>query len=452
MRLYGMRRLIVVLAITALVASACGDSEGGAQTLPTTTSVPTDTTPTTDPGQAPQGEFVRADLPRARGDFDLVADLVAADTAFALDLYRSLSSEDENLFFSPYSIATALGMALAGADGPTAAEIAAALNAPGVEEYHAARNALGLILEAADFAVVGENEPPPLVFRSANALYGQRGFPFNQPFLDELATNYGAGMRIVDYVGDPGAARETINDWVEDQTENRIIDLVPEGVITTDTRLTLVNAVYFLANWLHEFNPELTTDGTFTTPAGVVTAPMMATSIRTNYASGPGYQAIALPYVGDASMVIIMPDGDLSDFVASLDATAYRAIRDGISDHQVELSMPRFEFRSTIPLKESLKGLGIELAFQPPLGDGGADFTGMTDDRILFLQDAVHQAFVSVDEKGTEAAAATALVAGITSAPPPAELTLDRPFLFFIEQASTGEILFAGQVADPTQQ
>lgn len=257
-------------------------------------------------------------------------------------------------------------------------------------------------------------------------------------------------MRLVDYEADPEAARQLINDWVEDQTEDRIVDLVPQGVITTDTRLTLVNAVYFLANWLNEFNADQTAPGSFNTPAGEVTVPMMNGSLRTNYAAGDGYQAVILPYVGDAAMFIVLPDDDMAGFAGTLDVERYRNIRASVTDHQVELSMPRFEFRSSVPLKQALRTLGVELAFEPPLGDSGADFTGITDERVLFIQDALHQAFVSVDEKGTEAAAATALVFGVTSAPPPAQLTLDRPFLFFIEQTSTGEILFAGQVVDPS--
>jgi serpin B len=442
-----MKRTITLVLALSLLAAACGADDEGATTTTATTSTSTSTT-------SPSGiEFVSADLPRATASTGqgALAAVVAADTELAFDLLRYYSPDGENLFLSPYSIATALGMTYAGARGATENEMANVLHVVDIESVHAGRNAIELGIEAAGSVEPLEGEPPPLVLKTANQLWGQGGFPFTDDFLATLAENYGAGMRLVDYIGDPDGSRVLINDWVEEQTEDRIQDLIPEGVITQDTRLTLVNAVYLLANWLHEFDPDRTAPGPFFTLTGTkVAVPMMQNSIRTNYADGDGYQAVVLPYVGDASMLVVLPDeGEFSEYVAALDPDRLQQVRDLVSDHQVELTLPKFEFKSSLGLKEALIALGMPTAFEPPVGDSGADFTGMTEDRILYIQDALHQAFVSVDEKGTEAAAATAVIAGVTSAPPPAEMIVDRPFLFFILQNSTGEMLFAGQVVDP---
>jgi serpin B len=318
------------------------------------------------------------------------------------------------------------------------------------ERVHAARNELDLRISA-EPAVPEDEEGEPFAVQVANSLWGQAGYPFLDEFLALLAENYDAGMHLVDYVAATEEARLSINAWVEEQTEGRIVDLIPGGVITDLTRLVLVNAIWFKASWAIPFDPDRTRDGPFRLlDGGDVSVPLMHGDLRLPYAEGDGFQAVRLPYAGDASMLVIVPDsGRFQEVVDRLDASDLEAIRRAESEHLVELSMPKFEFRSQSPLKPALQELGMVAAFTEPSLPGGADFTGMTDARELFIHQVVHQAFITVDEEGTEAAAATAVIVGRESAPTPATVSIDRPFLFFIEHI-TGELLFIGQVTDPS--
>lgn len=419
-----MKRCTVVLASIALVA-ACGQPSA----------------------EGPEGaEVARSDASLAVSDVPLgdVASVVASDTAFALDLLAEVYRGD-NLIFSPFSIATALGMLEPGARGDTRAEMATMLHEtlPDVR-LHPARGALLVAVDAAP----AEEAEDPFTLRAVNATWAQRDYPILAPYLDVLARSYDAGAFLVDYSADPEAARRTINGWVADQTENRIEDLVPEGVITALTRLVLTNAVYFQASWLEQFDPDLTEDRTFT-PAGgdPVTVPFVHGSQQIPYVDGDGFRAAWIPYVGDASMMVILPDGEIASLVGALTPQALEAALATRSGVQVDLAIPKFEYRSELPLSAALQSLGMQAAFDP----GAADLTGIVAERELFVQDVVHQGFVKLDEQGTEAAAATAVVVGLTSAPlEAAELVLDRPFLFLIRHDPTGEILFAGVVANPS--
>ena len=410
----------------------------------------------TTPGGDVAGEVVQvaSDTPRQEPglgpDSTELTSLVDGDTAFALDLYRELRSDDpDNLFFSPYSISLALAMTLAGAQGNTFDEMAEVLRATDGEEWHVARNALDQALRAERETI---DDLQPLELEIANSLWGQAGYPFREDYLELLARHYGAGLNTVDFATAWDEARAAINAWVEDATNDRIVDLIPDGAIDDLTRLVLVNAIFFKANWVNQFDPDLTRDGTFRTLAGgEVTVPMMSGSLRTLYGQGDGWEAVRLPYAGNASMLVIAPEhGRFAELAAGLDADLLGRVRAGISDHQVDLTMPRFEFRSNFSLPDVLERLGMIDAFVEPAPDSGADFTGIVDRRELFITDVVHQAFVSVDEEGTEAAAATAVIMGLQSAPPPAVLTLDRPFIFIIQDDATGAILFIGHVADPS--
>jgi serpin B len=297
-----------------------------------------------------------------------------------------------------------------------------------------------------------QDDREPFTIRVANSLWGQHGYPFLEEFLMLLAEQYDAGMHLVDFASAAEDARRTINDWVEDQTEGRIVDLIPEGAVTGLTRLVLVNAIWFKANWAEQFSPDDTADGPFTRLDGsVVTVPMMHRSGRIEFMEGDGYVAARLPYAGDASMLVIVPDEGLFPEIArAFGPDDLSEVRELLQIHQVDLTLPRFEFRSELGLKPPLREMGIVAAFVEPSRPDGADLTGMTAERELFVHDVVHQAFISVDEQGTEAAAATAVIIGLESAPPPATLTADRPFLFLIQHDTTGEILFLGQVADPS--
>ena len=379
---------------------------------------------------------------------DLAA-VVAADTTFGLDLMGRAWTGD-NLIISPFSIATALGMLEAGARGETQAQMAAVLHE--TLSDGALHDARGTLLAAlASEAPATDEEPPPFTLRAVNTLWAQRGYPILEDYLELLSGSYDAGVSLLDFLSDPEASRVVINGAIAEQTEQRITDLIPEGVITDLTKLVLTNAVYFKANWLNEFSPDATSDGTFQTAAGPeVTVPMMHTATRIQYIDGDGYTAAWLPYVGDATMMVILPDDDIDGLLATLTVDELGEASRSAGGFQVDLTMPRFEFRSQLPLASVLQGLGMEAAFLPPPGDGTADLTGIVEVRELYVQDVIHEGFVKVDEKGTEAAAATAIIAGATSMPEPATLVLDRPFLFLIQHQSSGEVLFAGIVADPS--
>lgn len=442
----GVHRRAVAPLIALLVLSACAGQQPSPSVLRSASAAPS-----AEPGSA---ELARAPVARARStdvsDAEL-ATLVAGNRDFALDLLR-VAAGDGNALLSPYSVAAALTMTYAGARGDTAEEMRRTLHlALPDDRIHAARNELDLRISAEPTLPEGE-AGDPFAIRLANSLWGQAGYPFLEDFLALLAQNYDAGMNIVDYMADAERARRTINAWVEERTEGRIIDLIPDGVITGLTRLVLVNAIWFKASWATPFEPDRTRDGPFRLLDGrEVAVPMMHGNLRLPYAVGEGFQAVRLPYAGDASMLLIVPEpGRYREVVDQLDASGLEAIRRAESEHLVELAVPKFELRSQLALKPALQELGMVAAFTEPSLPGGADFTGMTDARELLIEEVVHQAFMTVDEQGTEAAAATAVVIREESAPAPAMVTVDRPFLLLIEHGTTGELLFIGQVTDPS--
>lgn len=392
----------------------------------------------------------RRDLSPKTSTSDLTA-LVTGNTALALDLYQALSDDPGNLFYSPYSISLALAMTYAGARGQTEAQMADALHFTlSQDRLHPAFNALDLELASRGEGAAGK-DGEGFRLNIANAIWGQDGYPFLQEFLDTLAVNYGAGMHLLDFAAAPEPSRVTINDWVADQTEGRIKNLIPQGLITTLTRLVLTNAVYFNAAWAYPFDEDDTSDGPFhTLDASEVTVPMMHLGEELRYAEGAGYQAVELPYDGDElSMVILLPGaGEFKAFEASLDVATLTSVLTGLSRRRVVLTMPKFTYVSQFKLSQVLSDLGMQDAFIPDQ----ADLSGMDGTRSLFISEVVHKAFVDVDEAGTEAAAATAVIVGVTSVPidPPVEVTVDRPFIFLIRDIQTGTILFLGRVTDPT--
>jgi serpin B len=283
-----------------------------------------------------------------------------------------------------------------------------------------------------------------------NAIWGQKDYEFLPAFLDVLAENYGAGLRILDFITETEKSRVTINKWVYDQTEERIEDLIPPGAINELTRLVLTNAIYFNAAWENPFDDKVTANGPFyLLDGGQVIVPMMKQTESFGYAEGQGYQAVELLYDGgELSMVILLPEaGQFEDFEEALQAHQVDAIIRGLQPTQVALTMPQFEFDSGFGLKDTLADMGMPIAFSPD----EADFSGMTGNRELFISDVIHKAFVVVDEAGTEAAAATAVVVGTTSMPeePHVQVTIDRPFIFLIRDIETGAILFVGRVLNP---
>ncbi len=378
-------------------------------------------------------------------DAQAVLAAATANNAFALALYRQLAGNEGDLFYSPYSIYTALMMAYAGAAGETAAQMeqALAIELPG-SDVHAALNALNLtLLNNSQF-----DGKPVFSFNVANQLWGQKDFAFNEQFLNTLSANYNADLKTVDF-NDSENARALINLWVAAQTNDKIKDLIPAGVLDALTRLVLTNAVYFKAAWMNQFDPSKTALGSFTLADGSqVDVPMMHAQRSMQAFVNEGLEVVELPYEGGMySMVLVMPaQGSLADFEASLDADRLNEILGSLSTASVTLSMPKFKLESSFGLSETMKTLGMTDAFTP----GIADFSGMEDTRSLYISDLLHKAYVDVNEEGTEAAAATAVVVGMTSMPAESyTISFDHPFLFLIRDIQTNTILFMGRLADP---
>jgi serpin B len=380
---------------------------------------------------------------------DIQSGLVEGNNTFALKLYQKLIDQDENIFFSPYSISEALAMTFAGAAGDTEKAMAEAMEFTlDQEELHPAFNWLDLELEKRGQQAQGQ-DGEGFRLRIANSIWGQKDFKFLSPFLDTLAINYGAGLRTVDFIKDTEKSRTTINDWVAELTENKIKNLIPQGSINPMTRMVLTNAIYFNAAWLNPFKEEMTANGAFTKLDGSkVSIPMMNQVESTRYTEGDSYQAVELQYDGrELSMVIILPeDGGFSKFESTMDNQTLKQIIGQLRTYSVTLTMPKFKYESSFGLKDALSSLGMQTAFSDT-----ADFSGMDGQRDLFIQDVLHKAFVSVDEAGTEAAAATAVLVGTTSMPESATMMINRPFIYLIRDNATGSIIFLGRVMDPTK-
>jgi serpin B len=377
------------------------------------------------------------------------AALVAGNNAFAFDIYKYLRAGDGNVFFSPYSLSEALAMTYGGARGNTEKEMAATLEFQlPQDKLHPAFDALDLALASRGQGAKGKDQQP-FRLHVVNATWGQSGFSFTPSYLDLLAQNYGAGLRILDFQKSPEPSRITINDWVAQQTEQKIKDLIPEGSITDMTRLVLTNAIYFNAAWQNQFDKNSTRPGDFTLKNGnKVSAQMMQEQSSFKYASGDGYQAVELPYDGnELSMVILLPDqGTFDSFEASLTGQSVAGIIQGMKSRTVSLTMPKFTAEQSFGLRSALTSLGMKDAFTP----GVADFSGMDGKKDLYIQDVVHKAFIAVDEAGTEAAAASGVIVGQTSVPVDiVKLDLNRPFIYLIRDIQTGAILFLGRVMNP---
>jgi serpin B len=396
------------------------------------------------------GQEIKSDKPRDTAPVVSEADmktLVDGNNAFAFALLQVLREKEGNLFYSPYSISEALAMTYAGAKSETEKSMADTLNfLLSQDKLHSAFNNLDLLLKQRGQGAKGKDDEG-FRLNIANAIWGQQGFNFLSSYLDVLARNYGAGMRLVDYINETEKSRVTINDWVSDQTEGKIKDLLPQGSLNELTRLVLTNAIYFNAAWAFPFNEKATNTGTFHTLNGYVPVSMMHETESFNYTEGANYQVVELPYDGfELSMVILMPKaGQYKTFEETLDANALNQIISGMKETSVVLSMPKFEYEASLGLKDALTQLGMGVAFSD-----NADFSGMDGKRDLLIQDVLHKAFVSVDEEGTEAAAATAVIVGLTSMPANQKvMTIDQPFIFLIRDIQTDSIVFLGRVMNP---
>jgi serpin B len=382
-----------------------------------------------------------------------LASLVGGNTEFALDLFGMLRRDnpDGNLFFSPYSISTALGMTYAGAVGETAGQMAEVLRFDLPQERLSGTFALlEQRLGETYRSSLAESESEPLTLDVANAIWVERSFSLLPAFVRTVESDYSAEARNVDFASDPDGSRIAINDWVAERTRDRIRDLLAPGSIDSMTRLVLTNAIYFKGSWFSQFDSTGTRDEGFTRADGsVVQVPMMRQIDHFRCNVTQDLTAVELAYAdGLSSMLILLPDGDLAELEQSLDASTIEDVFGSLQSARVDLSMPRFEFTSSFSLGDVLKEMGMPYAFSE-----SGDFSGMTGRRDLFISAVIHKAFVKVDETGTEAAAATAVIMMTTSAAPeetPVRISIDRPFLFLIRDEVTGSILFIGRVADPS--
>ncbi len=378
-------------------------------------------------------------------DKELLADRQAmglANNRFALDLYAQLREQPGNLFFSPYSIATALTMTSAGARGPTAAEMAKVLHHPFAgDRLHAAVGSLRREVNSG-----GQKYQ----LTTANRLWGQKNYGFLPDFMGLMQTHYRAGLEEVDFINQTDAARQRINAWVEKETRQKIKEILPPDCLSTLTRLVLTNAIYFKGNWAYPFDKSATTDQPFTlTDGNKVQAPLMYRESVFRYLSMPDFQAVELPYLGhDLRMAILLPrraDGlaALEKNLALQDLTGWLK---WMRPLEVRVFVPRFQMTAPLQLETVLPALGMKLAFSD------ADFSGMNGGKKSPQLGAVrHKAFVAVNEEGTEAAAATAVEVkrekGAPSGPP--VFRADHPFLFLIRDVRSGSILFLGRLVDP---
>jgi len=388
--------------------------------------------------QAPGAEIT----PVSAADRTAVAE---GDNAFAVALYGRLRSQSGNLFFSPVSISTALAMAYAGARGDTASEMAKTLHFTlPPEQLHPA---MGAVLNDLNAAHGGYQ------LSVANALWAQRGYTFLDDFLTLLKNDYGAGLMQVDFRGATEAARLTINQWVEQKTQDKIKDLLAPGSLRPDTRLVLTNAIYFKGNWQTQFDKAQTKDEDFyLSQTKSTTAPLMHREGSFGYFDGGSFQVLEIPYKSnELSLIVLLPKerSGLSGLENSMTASNMQQwLKQVVPVPKVIVTIPKFKSTQEFELSSALRSLGMPQAFA-----SNADFSGMTGKRDFAISAVIHKAFVDVNEEGTEAAAATAVTMralAMRAGPPPPVFRADHPFIFLIRDNGSRSILFMGRMTDPT--
>lgn len=401
-----------------------------------------------EPNVPPPGELVqssKARITQAAPQADVDATVDSA-TTFAFDVYRKLPATSDNLAFSPYSVSVALSMTYPGAAGATQAAFESVLHLQlPAAQHHRAMNTIDTELQSRGQGASGK-DGRPFRLRINNQVFGQKGQHFEAPFLDVLATEYGAGLRLMDFAGEPEPSRKAINQWISTNTEGLIPELLQEGTISSATVLTLVNTLYFNAAWKTKFTHQNTQNGAFTLRDGTTAqVPMMSEeSIALNYGTKDGVEVIELPYQGDeVSMVLLVPEaGKLADLEQSLDGPSVRGFLATLQPRTTGVRMPKFEARTKASLNEILTALGLGVAFSPD-----ADFSGMTGQKELAISNVIHEAVVKTDEDGTEAAAATAVT--LDRGAVAEYLEVNRPFVYLIRDRATGAVLFIGRIAHP---
>jgi serpin B len=395
--------------------------------------------------------------------FELAA---KATNELGVDLHRQLATGDENLCISPYSINSALAMTFAGADGETRTEMARVLHFPNADDVAASFSALQKSLEqmSAKTAELAKNSKKfggpsePITLNIANRLFAQKSYHFREAYLSFVKQNFGGAFELLDFVADPSAATQRINKWVADQTRDRIRDLIPGGALDKTTRLVLANALYLKAPWAKEFSQNGTQSEPFFVRGAPVDVPMMRKTTNFGYAKREGFTVVSLPYAGnELQFVVLLPD-DING-LRGLESTLSGDVLAGcakIEKRDVDLHLPKFKLEPpTITLAKQFEALGMKTAFDRPKGSANFDkMAPRTRDDYLYISQIFHKTFIAVDEKGTEAAGATAvaMLAGsalMSPPPPPVEVKVDRPFVYAIQHVPSGVCLFLGHVTDP---
>jgi serpin B len=409
------------------------------------------------------GALVTA-MAHATTNFDLAA---KATNGLAVDLHRKLATGNDNLCVSPYSIESALAMTFAGADGDTRAEMARVLHfasdssniAPSFASLQHSLEEMSV--KTADLAKKSKEfggPTEPITLTIANRLFAQKGYDFRQDFLSLVKQNYGAAFEPIDFTVNPAAAAQHINKWVADQTRDKIRDLIPENALNRLTRLVLANALYLKAAWADAFSAKTTQPESFHVRGGAPTnVPMMRKTARFGYVKRQGFSAVSVPYVGDDLQFLVL----LPDEVNGLRAVESKLTADILIEcakleaQDIDLHLPKFKLEPpTIALAETLQALGMKSAFDIP--QGSANFDKMAPRKpndYLYISNVFHKTFIAVDEKGTEAAAATAVVmmraTAMARPKPPLEVKVDRPFIYAIQHVPSGLCLFLGRMTDP---
>ncbi|MGL6074384.1 MAG: serpin family protein [Fimbriiglobus sp.] len=384
-------------------------------------------------------------IPQAPKDEASLKELAGAVNQFGLDLYGQLRGKPQNLFLSPMSIMAALGMTATGARGETLSEMTKVLHLDKLGNKTDAAF-LNLHLAINQHGVNPKVAKARYTLETANAIWGQKGYPWLPEFKKRVSEYYRAGMNEVDFITAAEAARKTINGWVEKKTHDKIKDLIPEGVLTNMTRMVLTNAIYFLGNWAEQFEKGATRDQPFHLADGTkIQTPMMSITKHLPYAETEDYQAVSLPYKENAlAMIVLLPRK--KDGLADLEAKLTPKMFELTAGKQVGLFLPRFKFEAKFSLPEQLQSLGMKKAFK----ESEADFSGMLTVEKLFITDVIHQAYVDVNEQGTEAAAATAVMMAFTGrGSQPKVFLADHPFVFAIRHQETGALLFLGRCENP---
>ena len=425
-----MRRLIGSLLILALVATGdicCGPLERAKSNNAGMSPASDQSSPST---------ATRASTAGAESD---TAAVVKGNNQFALNLYAQLRTQNGNLFLSPSSISTALAMTYAGARGDTARQMAATLHFT-LDQQHLHPAFASLMKE-----LKGNGAARNYQLNVANALWGQKGYVFLDGFISTAKDNYGAALNEVDFAKTE-EARRTINVWVEKETQNRVKDLIKPDVLKKETRLVLTNAIYFKGNWASQFKPENTRDAPFMlTPKRKVMVPMMHQGGKFKSAWTENFRALELPYAGkDLSMIVFVPrevDG-LAEFERTLTVDKLEEWLSKLKENEIDVvALPKFKLTTGFELGQTLSAMGMPLAFS-----SGADFSAMTASERLSISKLIHQAFVDVNEEGTEAAAAT----GTEMRPVSLSMfVVDHPFIFLIRDNRSGTMLFMGRVTNP---